>query len=198
MKQFCIVTDTKRCISCQACVAHCKTKNDVPAGVFLGTLVTSGPSMDGGACVLTSEYQACYSCERAWCMEACPSGAIHRDDDGTVWIDEQACIGCALCAHACPWHMPHMVKIAGENTKTKRLAIKCDHCRDLRSEGLQPACVTACSTHALQYMPLCDAPEAFQQAYATRMAEVAPAADAFVAKLVVKRARNVKVRDVKG
>lgn len=212
MEPFCIVTDVKRCISCHACVAHCKTKNAMPEGVFLSQLVTTGPHLHEGKCVMHSEFQPCYHCEKAWCMDVCPSRAIQRDEQGAVWIDADTCIGCALCAKACPWNMPKILKISRQDDHApkehpqvdmadapmasaplaprkpaKRLAVKCDHCRDLRLEGLEPACVTACSTHALTYMPRSQAPMAYQEHYAKLMATAAPKADAFVSSVLAKR-----------
>ncbi len=175
MSSFCIVMDSNRCIACQACVAHCKIKNAMPEGIFLNRLISTEPHMEEGKCVIKTEYQTCFHCENAWCMDICPSHAIQRDDHGAVWIDAALCIGCGLCAKACPWHMVQMMKVAStaEGTKSKRLAVKCDHCRDLRREDLQPACVTACTAHALQYMQLCDAPAEYQEAYAQRMESTA-------------------------
>lgn len=196
MGPFCIVIDVKRCIFCQACVAHCKTKNAVPEGVLLSTLKVRGPYLEAGKCIMRSEFQTCYHCEKAWCLEICPSKAIHRNEDGTVWIDEGACIGCGFCSKACPWHMPHMVKIVESAAKPKRVAIKCDHCRDLRSQGLQPACVTACTARALQYMPLSQAPQEFQERYAQRMEAEYAQADAFVGKILAKRSAKTMEYDI--
>lgn len=202
MAPMCIITDPKRCIACYACVAHCKTKNAVAERVFLSRVVSTGPKMEQGRCAMVSEFQSCYHCEQAWCMQICPSGAVKRDDVGTVLIDSALCIGCGLCAKACPWDMVKMVKISNDDgMKTKRLAVKCDHCRDLYCEDglegtygeMQPACVTACTAHALQFVPLCDAPKEYQEAYNNRIKKAWPKAEAFVSKMLDRRKKDVYI-----
>lgn len=185
MTTFCIVTDQKRCISCKACEAHCKAKNAVPTGLRLGHIISEGPLLIDGKCHLHTEYTTCYHCEKPWCMDICPSGAIHkRESDGTVWIDDSTCIACNLCVRACPWNMLQF-------NKENRTMLKCDHCIDRIDDGLKPACVTACTTHALSYVPLDEAPEAFRANYAKRMQEGAALSDAFVAKQKARQVRKV-------
>jgi Fe-S-cluster-containing dehydrogenase component len=80
----------------------------------------------------------------AACMEACPKGAMSRDErTGAVAIDEVRCIGCMLCQKACPWDVP-------QPHPERRLAIVCDLCAG-RVEG--PICVQMCplSGKALRY-----------------------------------------------
>lgn len=165
MKRFCIVMDASRCIACRACEAHCATKNGLPEGMFLGRLATEGPFLESGRVVMRSDFQTCQSCEPALCVAACPvnadgARAMRRDADGTVYIDAATCIGCGLCAKACPFDMVKLMKRAASvdadvhvdmdaKPRSKRVAIKCDLCRDLRADGGLPACVTACTAHAL-------------------------------------------------
>ena len=38
------------------------------------------------------------------CVTVCPTGASYkRAEDGIVLVDESKCIGCGLCAWACPY-----------------------------------------------------------------------------------------------
>ena len=62
-------------------------------------------------------------------------------------VDTRRCIGCMACAGACPWGIPQ------HNPETNK-AVKCDYCMDRLDAGLQPACVTKCTTHALKLVAM--------------------------------------------
>ena len=47
--------------------------------------------------------KSCLHCDEAACVTVCPTGASYkRGEDGIVLVDEELCIGCGLCAWACP------------------------------------------------------------------------------------------------
>jgi len=81
----------------------------------------------------------CFQCKEAWCMSACPVNAItiHRDTGAKVVL-EATCVGCSLCAIACPFGT-----IFWDPVKHK--AFKCNLC------GGDPACAKACPTAAILY-----------------------------------------------
>lgn len=90
------------CANCYACVAKCKQEHFLPVGVLWGKILISE----------TSKYPAstkqaypvlCNHCEEAPCVDACPTGATQRRDDGIVWIDADKCVGCRYCLIACPY-----------------------------------------------------------------------------------------------
>jgi len=106
----------------------------------------------------------CRHCEDAFCARVCPVKAITHDAKGQrVVIDEKTCIGCKMCALACPFGAitpsgTGIAGVAGVSTATptysqaldpllgwevgvKNVAVKCDLCA-FRAEG--PACVGAC------------------------------------------------------
>ena len=35
------------------------------------------------------------------CIDVCPSGAIHKDEDGRLSLDRQSCTGCGTCVEEC-------------------------------------------------------------------------------------------------
>ncbi|MBW2010143.1 MAG: 4Fe-4S binding protein [Deltaproteobacteria bacterium] len=145
MGDYCIYTDPEKCIACHACEVQCKVKNNVPRGANLGQLVIMGPKLVNGVPKMSSVFIPCFQCENAWCVNACPTGAIRRrEKDGIIYIVEELCVGCKACILACPWKIPQW------NSKTGKV-IKCDMCMDRIDEGKIPACVAACPTNALQF-----------------------------------------------
>lgn len=79
----------------------------------------------------------CNQCENAYCMNACPANAIHRNDAGILCIDPDKCISCGLCVQYCPIGM---VALDPDTQK----AVKCELCQG------DPLCVKACPTYALE------------------------------------------------
>jgi Fe-S-cluster-containing dehydrogenase component len=126
------VIDLGVCIGCGACEAVCDFLHGRPFIVVYRTTI--------GLDVPVS----CMHCARAPCIEACPTGAMTRDQSGAVYVIESRCIGCLSCLYACPFGIPEL-------EKTSKVAVKCHLCRDLRKEGLEPACSAICPTGAILY-----------------------------------------------
>ena len=100
--------------------------------------------------------RSCLHCEDAACVTVCPTGASYkRASDGIVLVDEDKCIGCKLCAWACPYG-------AREYSEVRGVMQKCTLCVDrIYNESLdpadrQPACVLACPTRARHFGDLGD------------------------------------------
>ena len=120
-----IVTDRARCSGCQRCEMMCTLKNDgrvcqniarvrVWDNYNWGTSPDTGEGSFGdgnpGACEFTVEH--CKQCADAWCMKYCPVHAIKPDEKtGARTVDPKLCIGCGMCAQACPWNMPRIVHL---------------------------------------------------------------------------------------
>jgi Fe-S-cluster-containing hydrogenase component 2 len=79
----------------------------------------------------------CFQCPKADCLEACPTGAFSRTDDGVVVIDADLCTACGACVAACTYGMVELDQHG--------IARKCDLC------GGDPACVKECHAEALLY-----------------------------------------------
>jgi formate dehydrogenase iron-sulfur subunit len=86
----------------------------------------------------------CKHCQRAGCLEACPTGAIVRTGFDTVYVQSDVCNGCGYCVSACPFGVVDRKEDDGR-------AWKCTCCYDRLSDGMQPACAKACPTSSIQF-----------------------------------------------
>ena len=88
----------------------------------------------------------------------CPTGASHiNEEDGTVQIDRDQCIGCGACLSACPYGCRYI------DVDTS-VAEKCDLCASITSEGGLPQCVSQCGGMARWYGDLDEGIESFKGA----------------------------------
>jgi len=86
----------------------------------------------------------CKHCERAGCLEACPTGAIVRTEFGSVYVQPDVCNGCGYCVSACPFG------VIDKRVDDGR-AWKCTLCYDRLKGGMVPACAKACPTASIQF-----------------------------------------------
>jgi len=140
MTTYSFLLDLGRCIGCQACVAACKTGNELPEGVqYIQISDQSWGVFPGLRSVIKN--QRCLHCLEAACVAVCPTGALFKEE-GLTRLDRSKCSGCAYCVDACPFDVP---KLAGGR------ASKCDGCADTVKAGGQPWCVKTCPSDALRY-----------------------------------------------
>ena len=165
MSDYYIYQDRARCIGCRACELHCKTENDVPVGANLCKIIPVGPKPVKGVPRIDFVFMPCFQCEEPWCMTACPTGAVSkRESDGIVSVDDSLCIGCKACITACPWG-------AAQWNAEKGKALKCDFCQHRLDEGLEPACVTGCTTEALRWVAPSDSSASRREKFAKKIAK---------------------------
>jgi Fe-S-cluster-containing dehydrogenase component len=145
-RQKALQMDANRCIGCYACEVACKLEHDFPAGPHPIHAIQVGPLEGDGELLLTFQPTTCYHCDRPACVDACPTGAMQKREDGVVFSDLEICIGCQTCAIACPFGVPQL------NPATGKIA-KCDACKDRIDQGLWPVCALCCPTGALQFAP---------------------------------------------
>lgn len=145
LEEFLIYVDPSRCVGCRSCEIACAVEHSLSKSLYASIFEDPRPKPRTSVVVADSIYvpMRCMHCDPAPCVEACPTGSMHRTDEGFVISDPSKCIGCRTCLLACPFGHPSYSR-AGK-------VIKCDHCVDRFRVGLPPACVEACPTGALRF-----------------------------------------------
>jgi formate dehydrogenase iron-sulfur subunit len=181
-------TDTTLCIGCKACEVACKQWNQLPADgyEFTGnsydnTMALSGTTWRHVAFVeqaappgaLPTDMKwlmmsdVCKHCTNAGCMEACPTGAIIRNEFDDVFVQPEICNGCGYCVPSCPFGVVDLIAPADydaprgfvsdgrtNDDATQHhggVAGKCTLCYDRQKLGMTPACAKACPTESIQF-----------------------------------------------
>jgi Fe-S-cluster-containing dehydrogenase component len=178
-----LVIDLDTCVGCHACVVACKGWNTEgygaplsdqnpyasdPSGTFLNRVHSYEVQPEHGPAQLVHFPRSCLHCEDAPCVTVCPTGASYkREDDGIVLVNESSCIGCGLCAWACPYGAREMDMAAG-------VMKKCTLCVDriynahIPEEDRVPACVRTCPAGARHFGDLGDPDSEVSQLVAER------------------------------
>ena len=157
-----LVIDMDTCVGCHACAVACKQWNTSGTLGPLTDYEPYGEEPSGVAFNRIRSYEvgeyphsktvnfpmSCMHCDTAECVTVCPTGASYkREEDGIVLVDQDKCMGCNLCAWACPYGARELDEASGTMKK-------CTLCVDrIYDEALpealrQPACVLTCPTHA--------------------------------------------------
>jgi formate dehydrogenase iron-sulfur subunit len=186
-------TDTTICIGCKACEVACKQWNELPSDGF----EFSGDSYDNTGSLSGTTWRhvsfveqlspepagaedrwlmmsdVCKHCTHAGCMEACPTGAIIRNEFNNVFVQPDICNGCGYCVVSCPFGVVDLIAKVNEprhadyNDATLNqerehtsqtalqgsggVAAKCTLCYDRQKIGMVPACAKACPTESIQF-----------------------------------------------
>jgi len=154
--QYAFFFNAAACSGCKACQMACKDRNDLEPGVLWRRVfeVAGGGWEKKGevwvpSVVAYNISMACNHCEKPVCGLACPVKAISKREDGIVFVDTEACIGCRYCEWACPYTALRF------DARTNTVS-KCDFCYDAIDAGGAPACVTSCPQRALDFGDLAE------------------------------------------
>ncbi len=161
-----VIVNIEKCMGCHSCeiacaVAHSSSKE-------LESVMRAGEKpryrINVEAYGIKAVPVNCQHCEEPACVAACPTGAVHRKAKGEpVLVDTERCIGCSMCVMACPFGV---ITLSSDG----KGVLKCDQCIERLAKGMEPACVAACPTKALQYIEEEEANRAKRRKTAERMA----------------------------
>ncbi|MCF6320413.1 MAG: 4Fe-4S dicluster domain-containing protein [Rhizobiaceae bacterium] len=170
-KKLGLVIDLDTCVGCHACVVNCKEWNTggygeplgdkdaygaEPVGAWLNRIHTFEVQPDNAPASIVHFPKSCLHCEDAPCVTVCPTGASYkRSEDGIVLVDEDKCMGCGLCAWACPYGAREMDPVANVMKKCT-LCVDRIYNENLPEEDRIPACVRTCPAKARHFGDLGD------------------------------------------
>ena len=170
-KKLGLAIDLDTCVGCNACVTACKGWNDQgygaplsdqnpygadPSGTFLNRVHSYQVEAADIAAITVNLPRSCLHCEAAPCVTVCPTGASYkRTEDGIVLVNEDACIGCGLCAWACPYGARELDAAAGVMKKCT-LCVDRIYNENLPEADREPACVRTCPTGARHFGDFAD------------------------------------------
>jgi carbon-monoxide dehydrogenase iron sulfur subunit len=127
--------DPGKCTGCLQCEMACSYENYGSFNVAKSRIKVFDFEHEGRKVPYT-----CTQCAEAWCLHACPVGAISVDiGTGAKVVDDGTCVGCKVCTIACPFGTINYVQDSGK-------VQKCDLCAG------NPACAEACPTGAITYV----------------------------------------------
>ncbi|SQJ22118.1 anaerobic dimethyl sulfoxide reductase subunit B [Salmonella enterica subsp. enterica] len=152
--QYGFFIDSSRCTGCKTCELACKDYKDLTPDVSFRRIYeyAGGDWQENNGVWHQNVFAyylsiSCNHCADPACTKVCPSGAMHKREDGFVVVNEEVCIGCRYCHMACPYGAPQYNAAKGHMTK-------CDGCYDRVAEGKKPICVESCPLRALDFGPI--------------------------------------------
>ena len=130
------------CAGCTSCEIVCTLTHDGLVSPSYNRIF-----VERGTYSMVHNILACQHCSDHPCYNACPKKdkAMRIDENNIVYVVEDECIGCGLCAKNCVIQ-PSRINMVKSADRKQRKAKKCDLCRT-RPEG--PACVQWCPVRCI-------------------------------------------------
>lgn len=146
-----LLVDSKKCAGCETCMLVCSVAHFGTSNKSLSRIQVKKNPL--GAYPNEIGQNQCRQCADPGCVKACPTQAMHVDEEtGLRVVDEAKCIGCESCVAGC-YFTPSRVQWNFE----ERHAQKCDLCKNTPywdqeggPEGMQ-ACVSMCPVSAISF-----------------------------------------------
>jgi carbon-monoxide dehydrogenase iron sulfur subunit len=137
-----IFVNPERCVACRTCEVVCALNRSslsrkLPEAIYETPSPLPRVRVEPTGAGKGFPVQ-CRHCDDAPCLDACPAGALYRDEEGLVLAHDGRCTGCWMCVMVCPFGAP-------QPFRHYRKILKCDRCKGLDIVY----CVESCPTHAL-------------------------------------------------
>lgn len=101
----------------------------------------------------------CMHCQHPPCVDLCPFGAAHKQENGIARIDSKTCLGGKKCKAVCPWKIPERQTGVGiyldimPGFVGNGVMYKCDRCYNRIEKGELPACIEICPENVQKIGP---------------------------------------------
>ncbi len=179
-----MVINLNKCVGCYGCVVKCKQEHFLTPYMTWAKILVS----ETGKYPASTKHMypvLCNHCKEPACIDACPTGATKKRDDGIVLVDQEKCIGCKHCITACPYQIRTLYvnrmdyfpnqgptdyeKLAEKLYPLKNdVVVKCNFCVENIDHGISkglkpgidreatPVCVNICPAKAREFGDLDD------------------------------------------
>jgi protein NrfC len=118
-----LLVDSTLCTGCRNCMLACSLVHEGRTSLSLSRIQVLQDVLERFPQDIV--VKQCRQCARPYCLEACPTGALHADAaNGNVrTVNVAECNGCEMCIDACPYTPGMMIW-----HREKGVAVKCDLC----------------------------------------------------------------------